>query len=106
MGRAARAKKKKRMQQQLEGAGAKVTAEKPQVKRETIKTKKEEELNFFARAVKFLKEVKIEAKKITWANKKQVMASTLMVLVFSLFIGAYLGLLDVIYNAIISLLVR
>jgi len=105
MGRAARAKKKKRMQQ-VQGVGVEASSEKPQVKKEAVRAKKEEELNFFARAVKFLKEVKIEAKKITWANKKQVMASTLTVLIFSLFVGAYLGLLDVIYNAIISLLVR
>jgi preprotein translocase subunit SecE len=29
-----------------------------------------------------------------------------MVVIFSLFIGAYLGILDIIYNFIISILVR
>ncbi|WP_022855274.1 preprotein translocase subunit SecE [Thermodesulfobacterium thermophilum] len=61
--------------------------------------------NFKDRVVRFLKEVKIEAKKITWAPKKQVLMGTLMVVVFSLFIGAYLGILDIIYNFIISILV-
>jgi preprotein translocase subunit SecE len=77
-------------------------------KQQVLKSKglKIQKENFFNRAVRFLKEVKIEAKKITWPNRKQVLTSTLMVAVLSLFIGGYLGLLDAIYNAIISFLVR
>jgi len=70
------------------------------------RSKKIEEENFIKKGIRFLKEVKIEAKKITWPGKKEVFMTTLMVLFFSLFIGAYLGLLDIIYNAIISLIVR
>ncbi len=73
------------------------------VKSKNINIKEENLLN---KAVKFLKDVKIEAKKITWPERKQVLMSALMVLAFSLFIGGYLGLLDVIYNFIISFLVR
>ncbi len=54
----------------------------------------------------FLKEVKIEAKRITWPERKQVLISTATVVFLSLFIGAYLGLLDVIYNFIISIILR
>ena len=77
-------------------------------KQQVLKSKglKIQKENFFNRAVRFLKEVKIEAKKITWPNRKQVLTSTLMVAVLSLFIGGYLGLLDAIYNATISFLVR
>lgn len=59
-----------------------------------------------SQGIKFLKEVKVEAKKITWAGRKQVLMSSLMVILFSLFIGAYLGLLDIIYNFLIGILVR
>ncbi|MCS7279702.1 MAG: preprotein translocase subunit SecE [Thermodesulfobacteriaceae bacterium] len=64
------------------------------------------EIFFINRGVKFLKEVKIEAKKITWPQRKQVLMTSLMVILFSLFIGAYLGILDIIYNFIISFLVK
>lgn len=102
MGKAARAKKRARASKQaLQVAGTKTVE-----KAAKTRTKVEEPENFIQRAVRFLKEVKIEAKKITWPDKKQVFASTLMVLAFSLFVGGYLGLLDVIYNAIISFLVR
>lgn len=65
----------------------------------------ENKINPLDRSVKFLKEVKLEAKKITWAGRKQVLMSSLMVILLSLFIGAYLGLLDLIYNFIIALMV-
>ncbi|MFN4132002.1 MAG: preprotein translocase subunit SecE, partial [Caldimicrobium sp.] len=50
--------------------------------------------------------VKLEAKKITWAQRKQVIMTSLMVIFLSLFIGAYLGILDIIYNFIIGLMVK
>lgn len=62
--------------------------------------------NYKNKAISFLKEVKIEAKKITWAGRKQVLMTSLMVIFLSLFIGAYLGILDIIYNFIISLMVK
>ncbi len=69
-------------------------------------TKKEGIESFISRGVNFLKEVKIEAKKITWPQRKQVLLTAIMIAMFSLFIGAYLSILDVIYNSIISLLIK
>ncbi|WP_051920666.1 preprotein translocase subunit SecE [Thermodesulfobacterium hydrogeniphilum] len=82
----------------------KVTTKNPN--KAAVKNINIKEGNLVNKAVKFLKDVKIEAKKITWPERKQVLMSALMVLAFSLFIGGYLGLLDVIYNFIISFLVR
>lgn len=62
--------------------------------------------NLISRGVLFIKEVKLEAKKITWAQRKQVIMTSLMVIFLSLFIGAYLGILDIIYNFIIGLMVK
>jgi len=76
------------------------------VREEVNKKTNFEGLGLLSKGIKFLKEVKIEAKKITWASKKQTLLTSLMVIFLSLFIGAYLGLLDVIYNFIIGILVR
>jgi len=66
----------------------------------------ESSIGFIERGKLFLKEVKIEAKRITWPVRKQVLISTATVIFLSLFIGAYLGLLDMIYNFIISIILR
>lgn len=65
-----------------------------------------EETNFVSKSIRFLKEVRLEAKKITWAPRKQTLLTSLMVIFLSMFIGAYLGILDIIYNFLISLLVK
>ncbi|MFZ8831647.1 MAG: preprotein translocase subunit SecE [Thermodesulfobacteriaceae bacterium] len=61
---------------------------------------------FLDKAKVFLKEVKIEAKRITWPERKQVLRGAATVIFLSLFIGAYLGFLDMIYNFIISIILR
>ena len=43
----------------------------------------------------FLKESKAELAKVTWPDRKTTMASTVVVVVVSLIVGAYLGVLDV-----------
>ena len=62
--------------------------------------------NYIEKGINFLKEVKLEAKKITWPGRKQVLITALVVIFFSFFIGAYLSLLDVIYSFIISFILR
>ena len=76
------------------------------IETKTAKTIKHKEGNLVSKGVKFLKEVKIETKKITWPQRKQILLSALMIMFFSLLIGGYLGLLDVIYNVLISFLMK
>ena len=63
------------------------------------------EQSLFGRAVRFLREVKIEFKKITWPTRKQTLATTAAVLSFTLFISFYLGLIDLILSKIVQWLV-
>jgi len=68
------------------------------------KVKELEKPNYIDQLVTFLKEVKAEFKKITWANKKETIATTVVVLAITFFFAAYLGLVDIIFSKIISLL--
>jgi len=43
---------------------------------------------------KFMNEVKVEAKKVTWPERKETMQSTLMVFIMVLFIAFFLWLVD------------
>ncbi len=72
----------------------------------TEKKTQVEESHLVSKGLRFLKEVKLEAKKIAWAPRKQTFLTSLMVVFLSMFIGAYLGILDIIYNFLISLLVK
>ncbi len=50
--------------------------------------------NFLTRSVQFLREVKIELKKVTWPTRKQTLGSTLVVLILVMVISLFLGVVD------------
>jgi preprotein translocase subunit SecE len=46
------------------------------------------------KAIQFLREVKVELKKVTWPTRKQTMGSTVVVLVIVTIISIFLGIVD------------
>jgi preprotein translocase subunit SecE len=46
------------------------------------------------KSTQFLREVKIELKKVTWPTRKQTMGSTLVVVILVVIISLFLGLVD------------
>jgi preprotein translocase subunit SecE len=53
------------------------------------------EPNIMQKSVQFLREVKIELKKVTWPTRKQTMGSTVVVIILVMIISLFLGLVDV-----------
>ncbi len=51
--------------------------------------------------VQFLKEVRAESRRVSWASRRQVMGATLVVLVLVLLSAVYLGIVDLILAALI-----
>jgi preprotein translocase subunit SecE len=56
--------------------------------------------NVVRRTVSFYHEVVGEMKKVTWPDRTQVRQLSIGVIALSLFIGAVIGLLDVVFQAI------
>jgi len=50
----------------------------------------------------FLREAKAELKKVTWPDKPQIWHSTLIVIVFTILVSIYLGILDMALTGIFS----
>ena len=65
-------------------------------KRESEKRVKERAsvLRYFGVASQFLRESKSELKKVKWPTRKELLASTAMVIFLVLFVALYLGLVD------------
>ena len=53
----------------------------------------------------FLREAKSELQKVKWPAKKELISSTIVVIVLSLLVGGYLGLLDLAFIKIVTLIV-
>jgi len=66
------------------------------VKKEVEKkgTEKASIFKYFHIAGQFLREAKIELKKVKWPTRKELLASTAMVLFLVLVVALYLGLID------------
>ena len=48
----------------------------------------------FERIVQFLKEAKVELKKVTWPTSKQTLASTSVVIIVVIVVSIFLGIVD------------
>ena len=44
--------------------------------------------------LQFFREVRVEIKKVTWPTRKETLASTVVVLITTFIIGAFLGVVD------------
>jgi preprotein translocase subunit SecE len=51
--------------------------------------------NFLTATLQFLREVKVELKKVTWPSRKQTIGSTAVVLALVMLISLFLGVVDV-----------
>jgi len=49
----------------------------------------------------FLKEVKVEMKKVNWLSRKEVFRYTMIVLAVTIVVAAFLGVLDYMFSEII-----
>ncbi|MDE2059530.1 MAG: preprotein translocase subunit SecE [candidate division NC10 bacterium] len=56
--------------------------------------------------VQFLKEVRIELKKVNWPLRKEVVGSTIVVIVSVFILSLFLGVIDATLQRLLTLLVR
>lgn len=60
-----------------------------------------EKIRWYKKLMNFLRDVKAEMKKVTWPSKKEVYATTIVVLIATVFFGFYLFFMDVIFSWVI-----
>ncbi|MBQ4351196.1 MAG: preprotein translocase subunit SecE [Clostridia bacterium] len=66
--------------------------------------KKSDKPSFFQRAKAWLKTVRAECKKVTWANWESVKSNSIVVIVVTVVFAVFLGILDYAFsNAIVGL---
>ena len=55
--------------------------------------------------ITFLKEVKLEIKKVNWPTRQEIIKYTLIVIGISAGVAAFLGILDFIFTALLNKLI-
>ena len=99
-----------------EGAVPAVVSDKDTSKRQMVPQKKSESVakpsqdgavrSFIEKAIQFLREVKVELKKVTWPSRKQAMGSTLVVIILVIIISLFLGIVDIGLSSLIRLVFK
>ena len=59
--------------------------------------------NVFGKAAQFLREVKVELKKVTWPSRKQTIGSTVVVIALVMIISIFLGTVDLGLSSLIRI---
>ena len=62
--------------------------------------------NFLNSTVQFLREVKIELKKVTWPSRKQTIGSTVVVIALIILISLFLGSVDIGLSSLIRVVLQ
>ncbi len=57
----------------------------------------------FNKAIQFFKEVRVEFSKVSWPSREELVQSTIIVIVVSLMVAAFIGLVDQILNRLVGL---
>lgn len=58
--------------------------------------------NFPKKIVSFLKEVRLEMKKVNWPTRKETIKYTLIIITVSIAVAAFLGGLDYIFTTLLN----
>jgi preprotein translocase subunit SecE len=61
--------------------------------------------NFFTRLVTFYQDVMTEMRKVTWPDFGQVRQSTLLIIIFVLFVGLVIYLMDLVLQGVLVRLI-
>ncbi len=62
--------------------------------------------SYFDRALQFLREVKIELKKVTWPSRKQALGSTVVVIILVVIISLFLGVINIGLSSLVGVVLQ
>ena len=60
----------------------------------------------FSKLINFIKEARAELKKVTWPNKKQLISSTIVVLITVALVAVFLGVVDLIFSRLVTIILQ
>ncbi|MFH0856263.1 MAG: preprotein translocase subunit SecE [Candidatus Omnitrophota bacterium] len=63
-------------------------------------------MNILAKPVNFVKEVKAELGKVAWSSREELFSSTTVVIVVTVILGVFIGVVDIFLSKLLSLLFK
>ncbi len=63
-------------------------------------------MNLFNRIKKYILEVIAELKRVSWVKRKELLSTTVVVIILSFILAIFVGIFDLIFSRILSLVIR
>lgn len=63
-------------------------------------------MKIFTRITKFITEVKVEMQKVSWSSKDELIGSTIVVIVSTVLLAVFVGVVDFILSRFVNVLLR
>ncbi|KUK98276.1 MAG: Preprotein translocase subunit secE [Atribacteria bacterium 34_868] len=60
----------------------------------------------FQKVINFIKEARTELKKVTWPNRKQLISSTIVVMITVIIVAIFLGVVDLVFSRIVTIILQ
>jgi preprotein translocase subunit SecE len=60
----------------------------------------------FQKVINFIKEARTELKKVTWPNRKQLISSTIVVIITVIIVAIFLGVVDLVFSRIVTIILQ
>ena len=63
-------------------------------------------MKLFANIKQFVTEVKVEMQKVSWSTKDELVGSTTVVIVSTLLLAMFIGMVDIVLSRVVGLILR
>ncbi|MGA2775061.1 MAG: preprotein translocase subunit SecE [Candidatus Omnitrophota bacterium] len=63
-------------------------------------------MNLIAKPINFIKEVKAELGKVAWSTRQELISSTAVVIVTTVIVAVFIGIIDLLLSKFLSLLFK
>ncbi len=63
-------------------------------------------MNLFNRIKKYILEVIAELKRVSWVKRKELLSTTVVVIILSFILAIFVGIFDLIFSRILRLVIR
>ncbi len=60
----------------------------------------------FQKVINFFREARTELKKVTWPNRKQLISSTIVVMITVIIVAIFLGVVDLVFSRIVTIILQ
>lgn len=63
-------------------------------------------MRIFSKITNFITETKVEMQKVSWSTKDELIGSTIVVIVSTLLLSIFIGIVDVVLSKFVSIILR